>query len=152
MEVNVEKTKVMRLSRQPSLLQIMIDQKQLENVECFNNLGSKIPNDARCTCAFKSRTAMVKGILQEGRLFFIRKLDLNLRNKVVKSYIWSVALYGDDTWTVRRTDQMYLVSSEMWWWRGMEISWTDHVTNEEILHRLREKRNILHRMKRGKAN
>jgi hypothetical protein len=30
-------------------------------VEYFNNLGSIIPNDARCTCAVKSGTAMVKG-------------------------------------------------------------------------------------------
>jgi len=33
METNVEKTKVMRISRQPFSVKIMIDQKQLENVE-----------------------------------------------------------------------------------------------------------------------
>jgi hypothetical protein len=32
MEMNVEKTKVMRISRQESTVQIMIDQKQPENV------------------------------------------------------------------------------------------------------------------------
>ena len=32
MEMNVEKTKVIRISRQPSPVTIMIDQKQLENV------------------------------------------------------------------------------------------------------------------------
>jgi hypothetical protein len=36
MKVNVEKPKVMRISRQPSPIQIMIDQKQLENVGYFN--------------------------------------------------------------------------------------------------------------------
>jgi hypothetical protein len=36
MEMNVEKTKVMRISRQPSPVTIMIDQKQLDNVEYFN--------------------------------------------------------------------------------------------------------------------
>jgi hypothetical protein len=36
MKMNVEKTKVMRISRQPSPIKIMIDQKQLENVESFN--------------------------------------------------------------------------------------------------------------------
>jgi hypothetical protein len=48
MEVNVEKTKVMRISRQPYPITIMRDQKQLENVEYFNYLGSMI-NYARCT-------------------------------------------------------------------------------------------------------
>ena len=36
MEMNVEKTKVMRISRQPFPVEIMIDQQQqLENVEYF---------------------------------------------------------------------------------------------------------------------
>ena len=37
MEMNAEKAKVMRISRQPSLVTIMIDKKQLENVECFKH-------------------------------------------------------------------------------------------------------------------
>ena len=35
MEMNVEKTKVLRISRQPSPVTIMIDCKQLENEKCF---------------------------------------------------------------------------------------------------------------------
>jgi hypothetical protein len=58
--MNVEKTKVMRISRQPSPIKIMIDQKQSENVEYFNYLGSMITNDARCTREIKSRIAMAK--------------------------------------------------------------------------------------------
>ena len=49
MEMNVEKTKVMRISRHPSPVTFMIDQKQLENVECFKYLGSMLTNDGRCT-------------------------------------------------------------------------------------------------------
>ena len=47
MEMNVEKTKVMRISRQPSPVTIMIDQKQLENVEYITYLGSLLTNDGR---------------------------------------------------------------------------------------------------------
>ena len=36
MEMTVEKTKVMTISRQPFPVKIMIDQKQLEDVEFFN--------------------------------------------------------------------------------------------------------------------
>ena len=44
-------------------------------------------------------------------------------------------------------------SFEMWCWRRWEkISWTDHVRNEEVLKRLMEDRNILHTIKRKKAN
>ena len=45
MEMNVEKTKVMRISRQPFPVKIMIEQIQLENVESFKYLGSILTND-----------------------------------------------------------------------------------------------------------
>jgi hypothetical protein len=41
----------------------------------------------------------------------------------------------------------------MWYWRRMEeISWTDHVRNEEVLLRVKEQRNILHQIRNRKAN
>jgi hypothetical protein len=41
----------------------------------------------------------------------------------------------------------------MWCWRRMEkISWPDRVRNEEVLHRVKEERNIVHTIKRRKAN
>ena len=50
MEINVEKAKVMRISRQTSPVTIMMNQTQLESVECFKYLGSMLTNDGRCTC------------------------------------------------------------------------------------------------------
>jgi hypothetical protein len=61
-------------------------------------------------------------------------------------------LYGAETWTLRKVEQKYLESFDMWCWRRMEISWTDSVRNEEVLHRVKEERNILNTMKRRKAN
>jgi len=41
----------------------------------------------------------------------------------------------------------------MWCWRRIEnISWTDHVRNEEVLLRVKEPRNILHEISKRKAN
>ena len=40
----------------------------------------------------------------------------------------------------------------MWCWRRMEISWTDHVRNEEVLLRVNEQRNTLHEIRKRKAN
>jgi len=42
MKMNMGKTKVMRISRKPSPILIMIDQKPLQKVEYFNYLGSMI--------------------------------------------------------------------------------------------------------------
>jgi len=40
----------------------------------------------------------------------------------------------------------------MWCLRRMDISWTDHVRNKDVLHRVKAERNFLHTMKRRKAN
>ena len=77
---------------------------------------------------------MAKAAFSKKTTLFTSKLDLNLRKKLMKCYIWSMALYGAETWTLRVADQKYLESFEMWCWRRMEkISWTDHVRNEEVL-------------------
>jgi hypothetical protein len=76
-EMNVAKTKVMRISRQPYPMKIMLDQKQLENVEYFNYLGTMIINDARCTREIKSRIAMAKAAFNKKKTRFTSKLDSN---------------------------------------------------------------------------
>jgi len=83
----------------------MIDQKQLKNVECFKYLGSLLTNDGRCTFEIKSRIAMAKAAFSKKETPFTSKLDLNLRKKLIKCYIWSMALYGTETWTLRAADQ-----------------------------------------------
>ena len=76
-----------------------------------------------------------------------------MRKKLVKCYILCIALYDAETWTLRAADHKHLESFEMWCWRRIEkISWTDHVRNEEVLHRVKEERNILHTVKRRKAD
>jgi hypothetical protein len=87
------------------------------------------------------------------KTLFTSKLDLELRKKLVKCYIWSIALYGAETWTLRKLDQKYLESFEMWCWSRVEkISRTNCVNNEAVLHRVKEEMNILHTLRRRKAN
>ena len=114
MQINVEETKVMRISRESSPLQIMLDKKKLENVEYFNYFHSLITNGARCIHEIKSRIVMQKVALNRKKSLFTSKLDLYLRKKLVKCCIWSIALYGAETWTLRKVDQKYLERSEMW--------------------------------------
>ena len=57
-------------------------------------LGSMLTDDGRCTCEIKSRIAMAKAEFNKKKNLFTSKLDLNLRKKLVKCYVWSMALYG----------------------------------------------------------
>ena len=60
---------------------------------------------------------------------------------MVKTLVWSTLLYGSETWTLRKEDIRKLEAVEMWMWRRMErVSWMDKITNEEILNKVREKR------------
>jgi hypothetical protein len=65
-------------------------------------------NDGRCTCEIKSRIAMAKAAFNKKRVLFNCKIDLELRKRLVKCYICSIALYGAETWTLRAVDQQHL--------------------------------------------
>jgi hypothetical protein len=54
-------------------------------------------------------------ILDHKKDSFHRHIGLELRwKKPVKRYVWSIALYGAGTWTLRKIDQKYEDSFEMW--------------------------------------
>ena len=121
-------------------------------MESFQYLGSILTNDGRCTCEIKCRIAMAKAAFNKKKALFTSTLDLELK-KLVNCYIWSIALYGAEIWTLRAVDQKHQESFEMWCWRRMEkISWTEHVRNEEVLLTVKEQRNILHEISKRKAN
>jgi hypothetical protein len=85
---------------------------------------------------------MAKAAFNKKKALFRSKMDLELRKKLVKCYIWSIALYCAETWTLRAVDQKHLESSDTGCWRRMEkINWAEicmicgaeHVRNEEVL-------------------
>jgi hypothetical protein len=98
---------------------------------------------------------MEKAAFNKKKPLFTNKLDLNFGKTPMKHYIWSIALYGAGTWTLRTADQKYFESSKMWRWKRVEkISRNDRVKNEEVflVHRVKEERNILHVTKRRETN
>jgi hypothetical protein len=119
-------------------------------VDYLNYLGSIIRNDTRCTREIKFGIATAKVAFNK-KIIFTSKLDLNLRKKLVKCYTWSITLSDAEAWTLRKIDQDYLESFKMRCWRMMEnISWTDRVKIEEVFQRVKEERNVLGTIKKGK--
>jgi hypothetical protein len=59
----------MKILRKPSTIQIMIDQKQPENVEYYNYLDSMVTNDARCIREITVTTVMQKQYSTRSRRF-----------------------------------------------------------------------------------
>jgi hypothetical protein len=56
-----------------------------------------VTNVARSRREIKSRIAMAKSAFSKKKALFSSKMDLNLREKPVNCYIWSIALYGAET-------------------------------------------------------
>ena len=104
----MEETNVMRISKRPSPVQVMVDPKHLENVEY---LFSVITNDVRHTREIKCRIAMAQASFNKRKVGFTSKLDFNFSNETVKYYIWSIALYGAETWTL---ESRPLISENFW--------------------------------------
>jgi hypothetical protein len=61
-------------------------------VESFKYLGSILTNDGKCTCEIKCGIAMAKDELNKKKTLFTITLDLEMRKKLVKYYVWSIAL------------------------------------------------------------
>ena len=74
----------MRISKQPSPVTIMIDQKQLEYVECHKYLGSILTTDGRCTCGIKSRIAMAKAAFSKEEDSFYQQIGLKFEEETNK--------------------------------------------------------------------
>ena len=61
------------------------------------------------------------------------KVSKDKRQETFKNCIWSVALYGSETWTVGKNEGRVINAFETWCWRGMlKIQWTDRITNDEV--------------------
>ena len=153
MEINGDKCKVMLISREEGRVRIVVDGQELEQVDYFKYLGSILTRDGECTKEIRARIAQAKVAFNRKRTLMTGNLDLKLRKKLVKCYVWSVALYGAETWTLRKKERNYLEAFEMWCWRRIEkIKWTDRVTNEEVLRRVGEERTIIKTIRQRKAN
>ena len=102
-EINVEKTKAVRMSRQLCLVQVMVHQKELEDMEYFKYLSGIITNHARCTREINSSIAMSKAAFNNKKALSTSKLNFNLRKKPVKCYVRSIALYGAENWILLKS-------------------------------------------------
>jgi hypothetical protein len=79
---------------------------------------SEFGSHGRCTCETKSRISMAKAAFNNKRALFTGRMDWERREKLVKCYIWSVALYGAEIGTVWGVDRKQLDSVALY---GAEI-------------------------------
>ena len=112
-----------------------------------------ITTDARCQNEVKRRIALGKDAFTRRGYLLRGGLNNSLKKRLVKTLVWSVALYGSETWTIRKEEFKKLEAFEMWIWRRMEkVSWTEHITNDEVLQMVDEKRSLITTIRERQKN
>lgn len=157
LNINANKTKFMIISRDklryanstPS-----IGNQLIERVEKYQYLGCWLHAD--WNPEQKIRTRIEKGraaFLKFKNVLNCRDIQLQLRLRYAKCYIWSVLLYGVKAWTMKTNTINKLEAFEMWTYRRLlKISWTDRITNEEVLNMMQKERELLNIIKKRKTS
>jgi hypothetical protein len=87
-------------------LNINIDNEQIRQVHQFTYLGSIITEDGRSKTNIICRTAQAKKAFQDkSHILTTNSVSLEIKKKFLKSYIWSVALFGTETWTINSMEK-----------------------------------------------
>ena len=97
-----------------------------------------------CQKEIKSRIAQAKmEFNSKQKLLCSSSISLEKRKMLLKTYVWSIAMNGCETWTIRKAERKRVEAFEMWCYRRMmNIKWMNRITNEEVLGRVEEKRTL----------
>ena len=154
LRINAAKTKCMVISRDQAcpVMNLKVGDRSIDNVNEFIYLGSLITNDGRSDTEVRRRIAIAKtSFLKMRRLLSNRQINRRLRYRMIKCYIWSTFLYGSELWTLSNTTIRKIEALEMWLLRRMlNISYTEHRTNEEVLRAAGTERLLLKKIKSAK--
>ena len=101
----VNKTKTMVIGRKSRKTGMRIKDESVEQVDSFKHLGCNISSNMNCCQEVKQRIEMAKEVFNRKRSIFCGPLEKELRKKIVKCFVWSVALYGAETWILWQNEQ-----------------------------------------------
>ena len=140
LKLNVQKTKIMASG--PITLR-QIDGETMETVRDFIFLGSKITADGDCSheikrCLLLGRRSNLDSLdrQHDQPRQHIKKQRHYFANKVrpVKAMFFPVAMYGCESWTIKKAERGRIDAFELWYWRRLlRIPWTARRSNQSIL-------------------
>jgi len=101
--------------------------------------GKHCPSDAMCTQEIKSRLAMGRErMAQLNTLWRSRAISNPLKARLIQALIWPIVTYGANAWTLNKELTGNIEAFEMQCYRrSMKVPYTEHVTNETILERVK---------------
>ena len=101
----------------------------------FIFLGSRITADGDCSHEIKRRLLLGRKVMTNLDLI-IKSRDITLPTKVhlVKAMVFPVAMYGCESWTIKKAERRRIDAFELWCWRRLlRVPWTARRSNQSIL-------------------
>jgi len=94
-------------------------------VEEFKYLGSILSLSGYSEKDIRVTIGMAKSAFNKPKNTH-RRIKCEAKKRLVKTLVWSVALYGSETWTIKKAETTRLEPFEMWVWRRLvKVKWTD---------------------------
>ena len=86
----------------------------------------------------------LKGALLLGRkvmtnvdsIFKSRDITLPTKVHLVKAMVFPLAMYGCESWTVKKAECQRIDAFELWCWRRLLVPWTARRSNQSILKQI----------------
>ena len=107
----------------------------METVKDFIFLGSKITADGDCSHEIKRCLLLGrKAVTNLDNILKSRDITLLTKVCLVKAMVFPVAMYGCESWTIKKTEHWRTDAFELWCWRRLlRIPWTTRWSNQSIL-------------------
>ena len=112
-----------------------IDGETMETVKDFIFLNSKIPADGVCSHEIK-RCLLLWRKVMTNLDSILKSRDNTLPTKVhlVKAMVFSVVIYGCESWTIKKAECGRIDAFEMWRWRRLlRVPWSSRRSKQSIL-------------------
>ena len=132
LKLNIQKTKIMASG---PITSWEIDGETVETVADFILLGSKITADSDCSHEIK-RCLLLGRKVMTNLDSTLKSRDITLPTKVhlVKAMIFSVVMYGCESWTIKKAQPRRINTFELWCWRKLlRVPWTARRSNQSTL-------------------
>ena len=98
MNINIKKTKVMKISKRPGEeFVVLVDGERLNQVTHFNYLGSLMTQNGHCKKDIRWRIAHAKNAFPDKKELLTQSFSLDLTKRIVKTVIWSTLLFGAES-------------------------------------------------------
>ena len=132
LKLNIQKTKIMASGPITSWL---IDGETVETVSDFVLGGSKITADGDCSHEIKRHLLLGwKVMINIDSILKSRDIALPTKVHLVKAMVVPVAMYGCESWTIKKAERQRTDAFELWCWRRLlRVPWTARRSNQSIL-------------------